>query len=100
MYLLGKDSSKPSRSFKKEDLDVKLDGLRIFITSANSGLGKMDSQRKSQRGGGSIPLVCRNPESAQSARDEIAKESKMMMCMCTLDLSMAPGDSEIRPPIS
>jgi dehydrogenase/reductase SDR family protein 12 len=63
------------KSFKAEDLDgVSCKGKSYMITGANSGIGKETAMDIAKRGG-TVHMVCRNPKTAEEAKQEIVKES-------------------------
>ena len=64
-----------SKAFRAEDLDVDCQGKTFLITGANSGIGKQAAVEIARRGG-TIHMVCRNPTSAQEAKDQIVQETQ------------------------
>ncbi|XP_042562628.1 dehydrogenase/reductase SDR family member 12-like [Clupea harengus] len=63
-----------SRNFLAKDLSVNLDGQSFMITGANSGIGKATAMAIAKKGG-TVHMVCRNKERAESAREDIVKEA-------------------------
>jgi len=63
-----------SVSFNESDLDLKCEDRSYLITGCNSGIGRQTALEIGKRGG-TVHMVCRNPESSSSARDELIKES-------------------------
>lgn len=63
-----------AKSFKPKDLEIDVTGRSFIITGANSGIGKSAAVEIAKRGG-IVHMVCRNPERAQSAKDEIVSLS-------------------------
>ncbi|XP_023335601.1 dehydrogenase/reductase SDR family member 12 [Eurytemora carolleeae] len=59
-----------AKHFKADDLDVKCDGKSFMITGANSGIGKETALEIAKRGG-TVHLVCRNPQYGEAAKAEI-----------------------------
>jgi len=59
-----------SKRFNPTDLEVDCSGLSYMITGANSGIGKVAALEIAKRGG-TIHMVCRNPQYAQEASKEI-----------------------------
>lgn len=63
-----------SKGFTNGDLDVDVAGQVYMITGANSGIGKSTAIAIAKKGG-EIHMVCRNPERAESAKNDIIKDS-------------------------
>ncbi|KAL2097058.1 hypothetical protein ACEWY4_006265 [Coilia grayii] len=63
-----------SRDFVAKDLSVNLEGRSFMITGANSGIGKATAMAIAKKGG-TVHMVCRNKDKADSAREDIVKES-------------------------
>jgi len=63
-----------SKLFKEEDLKVDCTGLSYMITGANSGIGRQTALEIAKRGG-TVHLVCRNPEYGKEAKDDIESQS-------------------------
>nr|CAD7409475.1 unnamed protein product [Timema poppensis] len=61
-----------SKNFSQSDLDVDCSGRIYMITGANSGIGKCVAQEIAQRGG-TVHMLCRNPQSAETAKNEISE---------------------------
>nr|CAD7459959.1 unnamed protein product [Timema tahoe] len=61
-----------SKNFAQTDLDVDCSGRIYMITGANSGIGKCVAQEIAQRGG-TVHMLCRNPQSAETAKNEISE---------------------------
>eukprot|EP00171_Calliarthron_tuberculosum_P013525 IDg13525t1 len=59
------------RSFSPGALDVDLSGRHYVVTGASSGLGRAAAEALAARGG-TVHLVCRGKEKAQSVADGIA----------------------------
>merc|ERR1719228_1078940 len=66
--------SAAAKSFVASDLDVDCKGKEYMITGSNSGIGKVTALEIAKRGG-SVHMVCRNPKTAEEARQEISKEA-------------------------
>ena len=62
------------QQFDATDLDLDCHGKHYVITGANSGLGKATALAIAKRGG-SIHMLCRNPERAEEARQDILAQS-------------------------
>ena len=56
-----------SARFNDTDLDVSCEGKSYLITGCNSGIGKQTALEIGKRGG-TVHMVCRNPETSQAAR--------------------------------
>jgi len=67
--------SAAAKSFVASDLDVDCTGKEYMITGSNSGIGKVTALEIAKRGG-SVHMVCRNPKTAEEARQEISKEAQ------------------------
>jgi len=63
-----------AKHFNQDDLNVKCDGRSYMITGANSGIGK-DAAMEIAKRGGTVHLVCRNPEYGETAKNEIIEQS-------------------------
>lgn len=63
-----------AKSFNPNDLEIDVTGRSFIITGANSGIGKSAAIEVAKRGG-TVHMVCRNPERAQSAKEEIVSLS-------------------------
>lgn len=63
-----------SKKFREDDLSVDCSDLSYMITGANSGIGRQTALEIAKRGG-TVHLVCRNPEFGQEARDDIQSQS-------------------------
>jgi len=63
-----------AKGFNQEDLDVDCKGKAYMITGANSGIGKQTALEIAKRGG-TIHMVCRNPEYGEEAKKELRKLS-------------------------
>nr|CAD7395909.1 unnamed protein product [Timema cristinae] len=61
-----------SKNFSQSDLDVDCSGRIYMITGANSGIGKCVAREIAQRGG-TVHMLCRNPQSAETAKNEISE---------------------------
>jgi len=61
-------------SFNQTDLDVDCKGKAYMITGANSGIGKQTALEIAKRGG-TIHMVCRNPQYGEEAKKELAELS-------------------------
>merc|ERR1712109_384907 len=61
---------KASKQFHLKDLDVDCSGVSYMITGANSGIGKEAALEIAKRGG-TVHMVCRNPQYAQEAAKEL-----------------------------
>ncbi|XP_048108574.1 dehydrogenase/reductase SDR family member 12-like isoform X1 [Alosa alosa] len=64
-----------SKHFVVKDLSADLGGRSFMITGANSGIGKATAMAIAKKVGGTVHMVCRNKERAESAREDIVKES-------------------------
>ncbi|XP_071798035.1 dehydrogenase/reductase SDR family member 12-like [Asterias amurensis] len=63
-----------AKSFEAGALDVDLTSQSFMITGANSGIGKCAALELARRGG-TVHMVCRNPERGEEARKEITEAS-------------------------
>lgn len=63
-----------SKHFVAADFDVDCKDRHFMITGANSGIGKCIATEIAKRGG-TIHMVCRNPTTAEEAKNEIISES-------------------------
>lgn len=63
-----------SLAFSPADLDVDLAGRHCVITGANSGIG-LETAKGLADLGARVTLLCRNPERAMAAREEIREET-------------------------
>ncbi|CAL4073898.1 unnamed protein product [Meganyctiphanes norvegica] len=63
-----------SKHFVATDLNVDCTDKHYMITGANSGIGKCIATDIAKRGG-TIHMVCRNPTTAEEAKNEIISES-------------------------
>ncbi|XP_071519029.1 dehydrogenase/reductase SDR family member 12-like isoform X2 [Panulirus ornatus] len=59
-----------SKNFNEADLEVDCTGYHYMITGANSGIGKCIATEVAKRGG-TVHMVCRNPETAEEVKTEI-----------------------------
>lgn len=59
-----------------------------MITGANSGIGKAAAMEIAKKGG-EVHLVCRNPERANAAKEEIVKESNNQVNICLFLMSLS-----------
>lgn len=67
---------KASKKFVPGELEgAKLSGRSYMVTGANSGVGKEVSKYIASKGG-TVYMVCRNPERAEKAKEEIVQETK------------------------
>ncbi|XP_007547313.1 PREDICTED: dehydrogenase/reductase SDR family member 12 [Poecilia mexicana] len=64
-----------AKHFSPADLDVNLSDRCFMVTGANSGIGKATAQEIAKRGG-TVHMVCRNKERAETAKGEIVAQSK------------------------
>jgi len=64
-----------AKNFVAGDLDVDCSGKEYMITGSNSGIGKQAALEIAKRGG-KIHMVCRNPKSAEEARQELTEASQ------------------------
>lgn len=64
-----------SKNFKATDLDIDCSLKHFLITGSNSGIGKQTALEVAKRGG-IVHLVCRNPDFAEQAKNEIVEKSK------------------------
>lgn len=72
-----------------EDKNLSLVGKKYMITGANAGIGFEMTKFLASKGA-SVYMVCRNPERANKARDEIVAETgnadvKVLLCDCSLE---------------
>eukprot|EP00092_Neocalanus_flemingeri_P015866 GFUD01017176.1.p1 GENE.GFUD01017176.1~~GFUD01017176.1.p1 ORF type:complete len:323 (-),score=104.13 GFUD01017176.1:146-1114(-) len=81
-----------ARNFNQSDLDVDCQGKAYMITGANSGIGKQTALEIARRGG-TIHMVCRNPEYGAEAKKELTElsDNKSSIHLHILDMSR-PGD--------
>ncbi|XP_071455355.1 dehydrogenase/reductase SDR family member 12-like [Hetaerina americana] len=63
-----------SKHFCEDDLKVDCKGKVYVITGANSGIGKCVALDVAKRGG-CVHMVCRNPQYAETAKNEIVEAS-------------------------
>jgi len=63
-----------AKGFNQADLDVDCKGKAFMITGANSGIGKETALEIAKRGG-TIHMVCRNPEFGAEAKKELTELS-------------------------
>lgn len=63
-----------SRHFDSHDLDVSVVGRSFMVTGANSGIGRVTAMAIAKKGG-TVHMVCRNPDKAEEARADIIRES-------------------------
>jgi len=63
-----------SKHFIAADYEVDCTNRHFMITGANSGIGKCIATEIAKRGG-TIHMVCRNPTTAEEAKNEIITES-------------------------
>ncbi|KAJ0047407.1 hypothetical protein NL108_000386, partial [Boleophthalmus pectinirostris] len=63
-----------SRHFDPHDMDVAVVGRSFMITGANSGIGRVTAMAIAKKGG-TVHMVCRNPDKAEEARADIIRES-------------------------
>lgn len=66
--------SAAAKSFNPNDLEIDVTGRSFVITGANSGIGKSAAIEIAKRGG-IVHMVCRNPERAEAAKEEIVSLS-------------------------
>ncbi|XP_067948241.1 dehydrogenase/reductase SDR family member 12-like [Watersipora subatra] len=67
---------KASKNFNAADLEnISINGRSYMITGSNSGIGKVVATELA-KAGGTVHLVCRNPERGEAALNEIKEESK------------------------
>ena len=66
--------SAASVKFTESDLEVNCEGKCYMITGCNSGIGKVTALEIGKRGG-TVHMVCRNPETAGEARKELMEVS-------------------------
>jgi len=66
--------SSAAKGFNQADLDVDCKGKAYMITGANSGIGNQAALEIAKRGG-TIHMVCRNPEYGEEARKELKELS-------------------------
>ena len=59
-----------AKKFNPSDLQVDCTGISYMITGANSGIGKEAALEIAKRGG-TVHMVCRNPQYAQEAAKEL-----------------------------
>ncbi|KAM4731083.1 dehydrogenase/reductase SDR family member 12 isoform 1-T1 [Anableps anableps] len=64
-----------AKHFSPADLEVNLSDRCFMVTGANSGIGKAAAQEIAKRGG-TVHMVCRNKERAETAKGEIVAQSK------------------------
>ncbi|XP_032423405.1 dehydrogenase/reductase SDR family member 12 [Xiphophorus hellerii] len=64
-----------AKHFSPADLDANLSDRCFMVTGANSGIGKATAQEIAKRGG-TVHMVCRNKERAETAKGEIVAQSK------------------------
>ncbi|KAM6179098.1 dehydrogenase/reductase SDR family member 12 [Rhynchocyon petersi] len=64
-----------SQYFDPNDLEVQVPGRAFLITGGNSGIGKATALEIAKRGG-TVHLVCRDPDRAEGAKSEIIRESR------------------------
>ncbi|PWA28442.1 hypothetical protein CCH79_00015947, partial [Gambusia affinis] len=64
-----------AKHFSPADLEVNLSDRCFMVTGANSGIGKATAQEIAKRGG-TVHMVCRNKERAETAKGEIVAQSK------------------------
>eukprot|EP00055_Hartaetosiga_balthica_P000939 m.137843 g.137843 ORF g.137843 m.137843 type:complete len:321 (+) comp12460_c0_seq1:99-1061(+) len=65
---------KAAESFDESLQDVDLSGLSFVVTGANSGIGFCCSKYFAAQGG-TVHLICRNPERGEHAKETIVKET-------------------------
>ena len=87
--------------YNPSDLDtLDLDARTYLVTGANSGIGLTLSKYLARRGA-TLFMVCRNPERAARARDEVAAEAKdgsrvhTVICDCGLDSDVRKAVKEV-----
>jgi len=61
-----------AKSFESGDLEVDCAGKEFMITGSNSGIGKQAALEIAKRGG-KIHMVCRNPKTAEEAKNELVE---------------------------
>ncbi|XP_067948332.1 dehydrogenase/reductase SDR family member 12-like [Watersipora subatra] len=67
---------KAAKGFVAADLEnVKAHGRNYMVTGSNTGIGKVVATELA-KAGGTVHLVCRNPERGEAALNEIKEESK------------------------
>uniref|UniRef100_A0AAY4D4Q5 Dehydrogenase/reductase (SDR family) member 12 n=1 Tax=Denticeps clupeoides TaxID=299321 RepID=A0AAY4D4Q5_9TELE len=64
-----------AKHFQPGELEVSVAGRCFLVTGANSGIGKAAALELARRGG-TVHLVCRNPERAEAARAEIIQQTQ------------------------
>lgn len=64
-----------AKAFVSGDLDVDCSGKEFMITGSNSGIGKQAALEIAKRGG-KIHMVCRNPKSAEEAKQELVEATE------------------------
>lgn len=63
-----------AKAFCKDDLNVDCKGKVYVVTGANSGIGKCVALEVAKRGG-TVHMICRNPQYAETAKNEIVESS-------------------------
>ncbi|XP_067014232.2 dehydrogenase/reductase SDR family member 12 isoform X2 [Anabrus simplex] len=63
-----------SKNFSETDLDIDCTGKVVMITGANSGIGRCVATEVAKRGG-TVHMVCRNPQNAEVAKNEIMEST-------------------------
>lgn len=63
-----------SKKFDSNALEVDVSNQAFMITGANSGIGKAAALAIAKKGG-TVHMVCRNPERGETAQKEITEES-------------------------
>jgi len=64
-----------AKNFNAADLEVDCSGKDYMITGANSGIGKQTALEIAKRGG-TVHMICRNPEYGAEAKKEISELSE------------------------
>ncbi len=59
-----------SKTWDEDSIPASLEGKRYVVTGANSGIGKAATRQLAERGA-EIVMVCRSPDRAEEARDEL-----------------------------
>ena len=70
--------------------EVRLDGKRVIITGATSGVG-YEAAKRFAAGGADIVMVVRNPEKAAKVRDELVQTYGVRVDVVLADFSKLPN---------